>query len=346
MQDTLISDNKNESTFLLAKFTFARLSSQFISCEGLPLNLEKSCLQLKGNLFTKIYSNPSFDPESKEGIVDKNCDSNCFSFSKKYPLNEDSAWYGFLSWIIIIPGIVIMMISSVKKKNWLPTILFITSLIYFVLPLFMILTWSMYIGRYFILSTALLMPITGYLVNIKKHWNKLLTIILVLCSLWILIYTSISNDSKPIITRQIMVNVQQWGKKHSLFITKVAYKLTPLFNDQNSYLDYCGTDLSILETNNPNVPYAPSVLVRKYVPENSEIGIIDKPENFYDYLLYKNEFTRKIYEFVFNGEEAPILEKINTISPTYLLIRSDISLNIPVNYKKIAKMDEWVLYSK
>ena len=143
-----------------------------------------------------------------------------------------------------------------------------------------------------------------------------------------------------------MVNVQQWGKKHSLFITKVAYKLTPLFNDQNSYLDYCGTDLSILETNNPNVPYAPSVLVRKYVPENSEIGIIDKPENFYDYLLYKNEFTRKIYEFVFNGEEAPILEKINTISPTYLLIRSDISLNIPVNYKKIAKMDEWVLYSK
>jgi len=346
IQDAYINDKNDGSTFFLAKFTFARLSSQFFSCEGLPSNLEDSCLLIKGKIFTRIYSNPSFNPESKDGIVDKNCESNCFSFSRKYPLNEDSAWYGFLSWIIIIPSIIILIISSIKNKSFLPIIFLITSLIYFILPLFTILTWSMYIGRYFILSTALLMPFTGYLFSTKKYWNKIITTILILLSLSILFFTSISNDSKPLITRQIMVNVQQWGKKHSLFITKVAYKLAPMFDEKNSYLDYYGTDLTLLETNNPNVPYAPSVLVRKYVPENSDIGIVDKPENFYDYLLYKEEFTRKIYEFVFKGEQTPILVKIRNTSPKYLLIRSDIPLNIPSVYQKIAKMDEWVLYSK
>jgi 4-amino-4-deoxy-L-arabinose transferase-like glycosyltransferase len=346
VQDATLTDRSKESTLVMAEYSLARLSSQFISCEGLPSNFEDSCLLVKGKFFSKIYSNPSFNLESTNGLLDKKCGNNCFSFTKKYPLNEDSAWFGILSWILIIPSCIIIIISTIKNKNPLPLIFLFTSLLYFVLPYFTIWTWGIYMGRYFILSTALIMPFTGYLFSTTKWWNKLITIIFILCSLNVLTYTTISNDSKPLITKQIMVEVQKWGKEHSIFITKIAYKLTPLFEEKNSYIDYSGKDLVVLETNNPNVPYTPSVLVRKYVPDNSEIGIIDKPEMFYDYLLYKKSFTRKIYEFVFNGEQYPILEKIKDVSPKYLLIRTDIPLDIPADYHKIKKMDVWILYCR
>lgn len=324
-------------------FNATRLTTQFFSCEGLPLPLEDKCLAAKDSVFSALFSSPNFNLESNQFMLEQDCGSTCFSYSTRYPLNEESAWYGFLSWILIIPGVIFGIITGIRKKDPLPGAFLLTSLIYFLSISVIKVGWDAYLGRYLILGVALLMPFTGYLFSDHSGWRKALTTLFTLISIFIFVYTIIGNDSKPILTRQKMVQVQRWGKTHNIYVTKAAYKITPWFREQKSILDYSREELRIFPA---GYMYAPTYLVNSHVPEDTSLGIIEEPGIFFDYLFFGEHLMRQVSDIVYSGDEYQTTQKILSEDPQYLLSPLDYTGLIPPNFQEIDELDHWGVYER
>lgn len=338
-----LSSSKDGTLSNKLAFNSARLTTQFLSCEGLPLPAENSCLEIKGNIFRKVFSQPSFNLESNQFMLNQDCGSTCFSYSQRYPLNEESAWYGFLSWVLIIPGVVIAIIRSLRKKDYLPILLILTSLIYFLIISVFKAGWDAYLGRYLILSVALVMPFIGYFYSDKTLLRKFFTGLLTATAIFILCYTFLSNDSKPLVSKSSMVNVQKWGKSHALLITKIAYKMTPWFDNQKNYFEY---NYQGLKTYFARDMAFPLTMVNNDLPLNANLGIIADRGIFMDYLFWGDNFTRKIFDLPDYSDQKILEFKIQENKIDYLLICPEISVILPQQFKLIDNNEGWSIYKR
>ena len=322
-------------------FNSSRLFTQFVSCEGLPLPWEDRCLVAKSTFFKGIFASPNFDLESHQYLLEADCSDTCFAYSTRYPLNEESAWYGILSWILLLPGILVALVESLRKKQWLPLLLIVTALIYFLCISVIKNGWDAYVGRYLILSVALVMPFAGYLLSDRKLVQRIFTTLIVLASCFIFTYTILNNDSKPILTKQKMVQVQKWGKEHNILVTKIAYKLTPWFREQKSYLDYDRDQLRVFEA---NYMFAPTYLAETYVPLDASISLV-APQNqiFFDYLFYGPNLTRTVYDIPYL-DDADTNQQLETLVPQYILVSPDVTPAIDPRYFLIDHLDNWQIY--
>jgi len=345
LDNKLFSITEINGTFIQKlAYNSSRLTTQFISCEGLPLPAENSCLEIKSVIMRKIFSNPAFNLENNQYLLETDCGSTCFAYSTRYPLNEESAWFGFLSWILIIPGVIYGVIFGIRKKELLPGLLLLTSFIYFLIISIFQVGWNAYVGRYLILSVALLMPFSGYLFINKRWVQKIFTGLITLMAIFILVYTIFSNDSKPLISKHTMVNIQIWGKSHqALIVTKVAYKLTPWFDNYHSDFDYNFASLRILD--NINL-YDPVFLVNKYVPLDGRLGIIANNGMFLDYLFFGDNLTRKVYDLPDYANQSSLLIKIQQERIDYLLISPGIQVTLPDEFQIQDHLDNWFLYAR
>ena len=345
--DDLIIDSRTDLSGSFGKklsFNSTRLFSQFISCEGLPLPVEEKCLSIKGNLFRRLFSNPGFNLESGQFMLEEDCGSTCFSFSTRYPYNEESAWYGFISWILLIPGILIGIVFSIRQKKLIPPILIFTSIVYFLSISVFKTGWDAYVGRYLILSVALLVPFTGYLLADRAWWQKTFTTLIILMSVFVLVYAVVGNDSKPLLTKQKMVQVQLWGKSHNLLVTKAAYKLTPWFKEQISYLDFDREQLRVFTTGETDKVYPPTYLINQHIPEDSSVGVVANPGIVYDYLFFGEHLTRAVYDIPYQNDDTAVIGKIQKDNPQYILVYPEINLPLPANYHLLDRYDNYLLY--
>jgi hypothetical protein len=334
-------------TQLPAKFVFntSRLATQFISCDGLPVPWNQSCLDVKEEVLSGLFSTINLDLTRKVFMLEEDCKGTCFDYGSKYPLNEESSWYGPLSWLLIFTGTVIMLILSVKKKNGLPLILFISAYFYFSVTSVFKTGWDAYLGRYLILSTALVAPFMAICLQEKKLWQKILTRFLALFSILVLLFSILANNSRPIATKTSLTIVQDWGRENNvILVTKIAYKLTPYFPVVRSATEITRADL-LLRIDNRMNPYMG--LVNDYSPIDGKLAIININEIFLDYYLFGNHYSRQVYEFEYSNNMNQILQKIQGLSIDTILIRNEIAKkDPPTGFIKKNKYQDWSLYQK
>ena len=323
-------------------YNSARLTIQFISCEGLPLPLEDKCLAGKEFVFTRIFSNPNFNLESPKFTLEANCGSGCFAYRTRNPLNEESAWFGFLSWILIIPGAFLVIIASIRKKDALPVLILVTAVIYFLIISVFKAGWDPYLGRYLILSVALVIPFIGYFFNNRNILQKSVKVVITILAIFILMYTILSNDSKPILGKQTMVNLQLWGKTHALVVTKIAYKLTPWIKNDYSNFSF---DFNTLRTASGTNLIDPVNLVTTIVPETGSLGIISDNPLFLDYLFFGDPLSRKVYELTNYIDPVSLALKIQKDKIDYVLISPKIAVTLPAEFQLMGKSNDWRVYA-
>ncbi|HTX78722.1 MAG TPA: glycosyltransferase family 39 protein [Longilinea sp.] len=344
MSDTgLVNTTSGSEMAQKLAFNAARLSTQFISCEGLPLPEQNTCLEIKGNFFRSIFSSPNFNLESNRYMLEPNCDLACFNYSQKYLLNEDSAWYGILSWILIIPSLLIAVILSFRKKDPLPFLIVLTAVFYFLITSVFKSGWDSYTGRYLILGVALVMPFTGYLLSTKTWINTVIVGVISFAALFILTYTILLNDSKPLLNQKMLLETWTWGKSNALIVAKIAYKTMPWFEDEKTVYDYDYENLKTYFNGGSKTPYH---LVNTDVPDDANLGIISRPDFFPDYLFFGDNFTRKVFDLPNYKEPGYLQRNIDNNNINYLLVDPDVSVTVPSSFIMIDSSNSWAIYAK
>jgi 4-amino-4-deoxy-L-arabinose transferase-like glycosyltransferase len=337
--------NTTDGSAMAQKLAFnsARLSTQFISCEGLPLPMQDTCLDLKGKFLRNIFSSPSFNLESDRYMLEPKCGSACFNYSQKYLFNEDSAWYGVLSWILIIPSLLIVVILSLRKKDFLPILIVLTALFYFLITSVFKSGWDSYSGRYLILGVALVMPFTCYLLSTKTWVNKIIVGIICIGAIFVLTYTILLNDSKPLLNQKMLREDWTWGKSNALIVAKIAYKTMPWFKDEKTVYDYDDESLRTYFYGGAKPAYH---LVNIDVPEDANLGIIADPSLFPDYLFFGDNLTRKVFDLPNYKEPGYLQGNLDNNGINYLLVDSDVSVTVPNTFIMIDSSDSWAIYAK
>lgn len=328
-----------EPRLMWEKFTInsSRLLTQYISCEGIPSGMESRCLTSKDNFFSRIYSNETIPIESQKFLLDEN---ESFKISNRPILNEESSWFGIMSWILIFPSVLIGVFYFVIKQNFQAVLLLATALVYFAITAVFKVGWDPYLGRYLILSTALIMPFTAIIFGFfeKRIITRFFILVFSLFSIFIMFFSLLNNESKPLVSKSQLVNIQKWGKNHSVLIQKIAYKLTPL---ANQWYDIWGLSDFEVKTLGARDYKPPLFLVESFTTENSTLSIIAPEGYVMDYLFFGDGFSRKIFPTTEVNESF-----LTTIGEDFILISPAFDISDIQGYIHVRSANGWKLFQR
>jgi 4-amino-4-deoxy-L-arabinose transferase-like glycosyltransferase len=313
-----------------------RLSYQFLSCEGFPPVLEAGCIHTKTYLLRPLLTSPAIDLESDRFLLDR---KEPFRLDTRYGLNEESSWFGLVGGLIIVLAIPFGLVTTLKKKKIEGPILIVTSFIFFLLISFVKGGWDPYVGRYLIFPTALSMPISAGFLDNKKIFHTIILCCAGVFATFIMIFSVVNNDSRPLISQYQFLELQRWGKDHSVLVQKIAYKLTPFFRNDLDQLDIWKAPEAYIKTFSNQKYRIPLEMVEGWADEKSTLGILNLPGyTFPDYLFFGDSFGRKLAVFTnpeqVNGDHPPL---------DYLLISPDFDKIDLSGYVQLIGRDGWRL---
>jgi hypothetical protein len=269
-----------------------RLTYQFLDCEGIPPILETACTKAKTSILKPLLVNSIINVESSSYLLDE---GEPFALSKKYALNEESSWYGIVGCLLIFLSIPLGLITSLKDRRMEGVILVLSAIIFFLITSSVKSGWDPYVGRYLIFSTVLLLPFcAGSLVG-KKWMHKIFLRIMGAVSIFIMIYSVLNNDSRPLIGSTEFLNIQLFGKENLITKQITPYRMTQLIRHEKTL--WAASDEQVKTFANDLIEI-PLLMVEEFVPENSTLGILSPPGyTFPDYLFFGNSLSRRLVIF-------------------------------------------------
>lgn len=312
------------------KTNASRLFAQFISCDGLLPDLENICLVRRTSVLRKIL--PA-NIESREYLYDV----ETFSLSQPNRLSAETAWFGPVSWILILPGVILASIRAIRKKKWYLLILLFTSFLFFILISVVKHGWDPYQGRYLITAIALVQPLTARLFESRRFTTRFLSGLASVLSLFIMLYASLSNEFLPTMTHNSLVRLYGWGKENSVMVQKIAYKLMPLAKYDNDVWKMSDTEIKI--SSEPGYYRSPVMLVDDLVPEDTSLGIAVTRGMFYDYLFRGEKVSRKLTPLIVGGVSQKTTDD-------FILIAPEVNYDLVGNYQKLMRLDGWILMQR
>jgi len=308
----------------------SRLFAQFISCDGLPPQIATPCMAVKDKVLRPFLSK---NIESDQFLYG----GTFFRLSRPNVYNAETAWYGVISWIILLPSLVYMLVISIKKKKWPNLILILTSLSYFFLIQVAKSGWDMYQGRYMAISIVLLQPFTSWIFEQRKTVGKIISGVICLFAVLLMVYSTLNNASLPLVSKDMMVRVEQWGKDHSKLIQKAAYKVKPYLMADKDAWEMSRIDLLTISNSQMVVPVN---FVEKYIPLDGSLGIVSNFNEFPDYLLRGSQVQRRLQRIV-NLDTDVSNSKVD-----YILTAPENKIVSISGFQIIDQMDGWVLFQK
>lgn len=308
----------------------SRLTDQFISCDGLPPRLADSCIGLKAKILKPLSA--------------KNLESDLYIYgTSQYILNSpnvynaESSWYGPLSWILIIPSILYGFYYSIKRRKIVNIILLITAILFFYSMPVAKFGWDAYQGRYLLASVVLVQPFVAWIFESRRLLSRILTPIICFASFLLMIYATLNNASLPLSSKNTFVQIEKWGREHSMLIQKVSYKLKPFaMYDKDVWM----MNRTEIQTIGNRQYYFPVQLVEKYVPVDGTLGLASNFNDYPDYLLRGKQIRRIL---------VPIksVEIIDTFSDTeYILLSPEYEKVVFAHYLVLDQSNHWVLLQR
>lgn len=305
----------------------SRLFAQFISCDGLPPQLADPCLKTKTQLLKPILAS---NIESDEYLYG----TTRFILENKNVYNAEMAWFGPLSWIVLLPSIVVTLVKGVRKKKLLLLIFLLIPFSFFIFIQFAKFGWDPYQGRYLIISIVLLQSLTAWIFSSHKIGARIFTLLLSLLSLFVMFYSTLNNASLPLTSKAMLVDLERWGMKHSGLIQKVAYKVKPwlMYETDVWHMDR----IEIMTISNRDY-YAPMKMVEKHVPLNGNLGIMSDFNEFPDYLFRGKQVGRTLMRVT----QEQLMKGV--LGLDYLLFAPEYRTFVSTNFVVIEQIDDWVI---
>jgi len=305
----------------------SRFFAQFVSCDGLPPQLADPCLKTKGKLLRPILAS---NIESDEYLYG----TTRFILEKKNVYNAEMAWFGPLSWIVILPSIVVTFVKGVRKKKPLLIIYLLIPFSFFIFIQFAKFGWDPYQGRYLIISVVLFQSLTAWIYGSQKIGTRILNSFLSFLGLFIMFYSTLNNASLPLTSKAMLVDFEQWGMKHSVLIQKAAYKIKPwlMYDTDVWHMDR----IEIMTISNRDF-YGPVKMVEEHVALDGNLGILSDFNEFPDYLFRGKQVGRTLMKVTQEQFEKGILDF------DFLLLAPEYQSIVSTGHSVIDQVDDWII---
>ena len=305
----------------------SRLFAQFISCDGLPPQLADPCLKTKAQLLRPILAS---NIESDEYLYG----TTRFILENKNVYNAEMAWFGPLSWIVILPSIVVTLVKGVRKKKPLLIIFLLIPISFFIFIQFAKFGWDPYQGRYLIISVVLFQSLTAWIFGNQNIGEKIFTSLLSFLGLFIMVYSTFNNASLPLSSKALLVDLERWGMKNSTLVQKAAYKIKPwlMYDTDVWHMDR----IEIMTISNRDL-YGPVKMVEENVALNGNLGIMSDFNEFPDYLFRGKQVGRSVMRVT----QEQFMK--GTLDLEYILLAPEYRAMISTDYSVIDQSDDWVI---
>lgn len=171
-----------------------RFIYQFVSLDGLPRNISTPLQKIKESAAEKI---PTLIDTSSKYVKDPN---EPFTLDLRSGTNEDYSWFGILSFLFLPPAYIVGVLKAIKKRDASIAALIIIPIVYFLAAAALRPGWDPYQGRYLNPVIALCVPLVPFLFD-EKVISKVTVTLATLIAANILLFTALTNDSKPLVTQ-------------------------------------------------------------------------------------------------------------------------------------------------
>ncbi len=224
-------------------------------------------------------------------------------------IHEDSTWFGPLSFMLLVPSTIYQGFLGIHRREKVRIgIVFLA--LGFLVTISLVLEWSPYKSRYFILPTAVLSALMAYYFQPNKVRTSI-TWVMVMGALWVLGWTMIFNLSKPLVGESAI-----WKRGQEEI--RMSHNL-----DMIPVLD----------------------MVNHHVPQDAKLATRIGSDDW-DYLLFGPDFSRTLYPL--DPHEKYInLEALKAWRVDYLLVspRERPFLQVPAQLNLIDESERWTLYT-
>ncbi|MFC2029087.1 ArnT family glycosyltransferase, partial [Chloroflexota bacterium] len=181
----------NPSESLLLNST--RLMYQAVDPSGLPRQLEDAGVELKADLARTLFNTVNIPIESSRGLVE----GRTFNLDTRYYLQEDTAWYGPVGFLILFPAMLVGLMTGIKKRESITSSIFLAALGFLVSDALLRPGWDAYQGRYFIPVVSLATPLLVFwLVPGWRRW--IFGLAIASLAITVMYRTSFTNPAKPL----------------------------------------------------------------------------------------------------------------------------------------------------
>jgi hypothetical protein len=296
----------------------------------LPPQLEYQCLAAKNIVLRPVLS-PNI--ESTQFLFTP----TPFELIKPNVYNAEMAWYGPLSWILIIPSLIYTIFIGIKKRIKILLLYLITAISFILFIQFTNSGWDPYQGRYMITTIVLLQSITAWIFSRKTIINKLVILLFSFIGIFVMIYSTLNNASLPLISKSMMVDVETWGKEHLIVIQKIAYKLRPFIKNDTDI--WHKSRFEIITIGSQSL-YEPVVMVEEYVSINDSLGIVSDFTEIPDYIFRGIEVRIQLYRIIPDQIDS------NYIKTDFVLLSPEYAYYLPYNYSRLASIKDWVILKR
>jgi len=291
-------------------YNIPRLLYQALDTSGLPRPLDGYAHKVKAYSSRLLFNWIGFG--NIEGTA-FTAPGHEFNFDQKNENEESHAWYGPLSFLLIIPALLKITLLGIRQRSPISLIPAATLLIFFPLEVILRPGWDPFQGRYFAPMVALCAPLTG--VWFRDTGSRSHEWILGSLAILFVAVTLLYNPSKPTLGR-FADEFHVWNNKRSIIQT--------------------------MQRKDGRAVYE---MVEQYVPAGATLGYYI-PFFFMEYPLFGENVDRKLVT-IMSSEQAVEANWLQAHEVEYVLIPNrNLTKDIPTEYPIFATIDGWTIYAR
>jgi 4-amino-4-deoxy-L-arabinose transferase-like glycosyltransferase len=291
-------------------YNIPRYVYQMLDTSGLPRPLDGYAHKIKSHIIQFIVDKTGFQIEGTNYTFP----GHTFLLKTMNINQEDNAWYGPLSVLLLFPAMAYYFIKGIRTREPFFVGMILTALIFLIAFVIVFPYWDPYAGRYFAPIVALCAPaMAGFFPADQKRRVILRTVILAL-ALTVTGVTMLTNPAKQVAGK--MTNrVNIWSGD------RVAIETIQNFDDRKML--YMVDDL---------------------VPIDATLGLYT-PGYFLDYPMFGAYFTRRLVP-IYPFEKIQDTGWLNAQGIQYILVQENQTPApvLPPGIIRIKSIDGWSLY--
>lgn len=191
-----------------AAYNVPRYVYRFIGFDGLPKTMQTGLTNGKATVFKSIYDSKNIDLNSEKYQQPGSEKKELFNYLYIPQLTDDESWFGPLAFLLLPTALFITFFSKNRFRREYAFFVISLFIVYFILVLLQRAGWDQYQGRYFLVVVLPFLPLVSIIIP-ERGWVKHTIISIVFVFSFVLsVFTFVSNDSKPLITRKTIENIQ------------------------------------------------------------------------------------------------------------------------------------------
>ncbi|HQM65729.1 MAG TPA: hypothetical protein PLN28_03315, partial [Anaerolineaceae bacterium] len=237
-------------------------------------------------------------------------DAHRFTWGRLYQLQEDEAWFGLIGGLLIFPTSLAAFVQGLKRKDILRIMPFVFFLTVLVTCSLIRPGWTPFDGRYF-------MPLAAMCTAFLPLWlqgksAKGVEAIVVAVSIFSMAMVVLFNPAK-----QVIGGAAIWKMNRIDMLTRQSYSSKEM------------------------------LYLAEAIPSGATVGVAAKPQNYQEYGLFGEDFSRKVVN-IDPLENIADLNWLDARGVKYLLVNaSDVGgLQPPQEFRYVDSLGDWILYQR